>query len=103
MDVADGVRLREDQEVVVAAHLAIPSVEPRPAIAPYVELELLDHGAHSPIEHQDALGGDAAQISFGGKSRPSLRLRLHNTLMQAPSPRRGEGWGEGARAVVVSV
>ena len=55
MDVAHRVRPAEVQQVVVAAHLAVPGVEARAAIALLVELERLDHGAHGAVEHQDAL------------------------------------------------
>ena len=53
MDVAHGIGPAEIQQVVVAAHLAIPGVEARAAIAFFVELERLDHGAHGAVEHQD--------------------------------------------------
>ncbi len=65
MDAADRVGLREDQQVVVAAHLAVPGVETRAAIAALIELELLDHGAHRTVEHQDALGRNAAESLLG--------------------------------------
>ena len=55
VDVAHGVRTAEIEQVVVAAHFAIPGVETRSAIAFLVELERLDHGAHGTVEHQDAL------------------------------------------------
>ena len=65
MDFPDRVRLGEDQQIVVAAHLAVPGVEARAAIAALVEPELLDHGAHGAVEHQDALGGELAEQSLG--------------------------------------
>jgi hypothetical protein len=55
MDFAHRLRPAEIQEIVVAAHLAIPRVEARAAIALLVELQRLDHGAHRAVEHQDAL------------------------------------------------
>jgi hypothetical protein len=55
MDVAHGLRTAEVQQIVVAAHLAIPGVEARAAIAFLVEPEPLDHRAHGTIEHEDAL------------------------------------------------
>src|SRR5215470_5989925 len=95
MDAADRLRLREGQKVVIAAHLAVPGIEARTAIALLVELELLDHGAHGTVEHQDALARDAAECLLG------LGVgHFHRGLLRpAPSPRRGEGWGEGARAI----
>ncbi len=55
MDVAHGVRPAQIEQVVVAAHLAVPGVEAGAAIAFLVQLERLDHGAHGAVEHQDAL------------------------------------------------
>ena len=48
--------LAENEEIVVAAHLAVPRIEARAAIALLVEPERLDHGAHGAVEHEDALG-----------------------------------------------
>ena len=61
MDVAHRAGLAEDQQVVVAAHLAVPGVEARAAIAFLVEPERLDHGAHGAVEHQDALAHQPLQ------------------------------------------
>ena len=55
MDIAHGLRAAEIEQIVVAAHLAVPGVEARAAITFLVELEPLDHGAHGAVEHQDAL------------------------------------------------
>src|SRR4051812_33166961 len=96
MDSADGVRLGEDEQVVVAAHLAVPGVEARTAVAALVELELLNHGAHGAVEHQDALGRELAQFFFCCRN-----CHCHcNALRCAPSPQMGEGWGEGDRAAL---
>ena len=65
MNVADLRRLTEDEEIVVAAHLTVPGIEACAAIAVLVEPERLDHGAHGAVEHEDALGGDAAQRLLG--------------------------------------
>ena len=61
MDVADRFRLAEDEQIVVAAHLPVPGIEARAAIALLVEPERLDHGAHGAVEHQDALGRELAE------------------------------------------
>ena len=55
MDVAHRVRPAQIEQVVVAAHFAVPGVEARAAITLLVQLERLDHGAHGAVEHQDAL------------------------------------------------
>ena len=57
--------LGEDQQIVVAAHLAVPGIEARAAIAALVELELLDHRAHGAVEHQDALARELQERSSG--------------------------------------
>ena len=64
MDVAHGVGTAQVEEVVVAAHLAVPRVEPRAAIAFLVEPEPLDHRAHGAVEHQDALGGEPLELGL---------------------------------------
>jgi hypothetical protein len=69
MDVADLRRLAEDEQVVVAAHLPVPGIEARAAVALLVEPERLDHGAHGAVEHQDALCGEPAQDLLGGRCR----------------------------------
>ncbi len=91
VNVADLGRLAEDEQIVVAAHLAVPGIEARAPIAFLVEPERLDHGAHGAVEHQDTLGGDAAERLLGA----GHGYRHGNRLRCAPSPRRGEGWGEG--------
>ena len=81
MDVADRVRLGEVEQVVVAAHLAVPGVEARAAIAGLVQLVFLDHRAHRAVEHEDALGRRFAQgllnahhaASFTAGRNPSRR------------------------------
>ena len=65
VDGAHRVRPAEIEQVVVAAHLAVPGIEARAAKAFLVEAERLDHGAHGAVEHQNALGGEPAQRGFG--------------------------------------
>jgi hypothetical protein len=55
MDIAHGIPAAEIEKIVVAAHLAIPRVETRSAVAFLVQLQRLDHGAHGTVEHKDAL------------------------------------------------
>src|SRR3954467_2233458 len=66
MDVADRIRPREIQEIVVAAHLAVPGVEARAAEFLLLQLQRLDHGAHGAIEHQDALRRELAEPGLDG-------------------------------------
>src|SRR5262249_62106565 len=81
MNVADLGGLAEDEEIVVAAHLAIPGIEARAAIAFLVEAERLDHGAHGAVEHQDALGCEAAQRLLGARHG-----HRHGRLGRHPAP-----------------
>src|SRR5262249_57612989 len=64
-----------------AAHLAVPGIEARAAIAFLVEPERLDHGAHGAVEHQDALGREAAErlLGAGRGYRHRGRLGRHPT------------------------
>ncbi len=64
MNGAHRVGPAEIEEIVVAAHLAVPGVEAGAAIALLVETERLDHRPHGAVEHQDALGGETAQRLF---------------------------------------
>ena len=61
MDVAHRLRLAQIQQIVVAAHLAVPGIEARAAIAGLVQFVFLDHRAHRAVEHEDALGRLFAQ------------------------------------------
>ena len=79
----------EIEQIVVAAHLAVPGVEARAAIALLVELHLLDHRAHGAVEHQDALGGELSeQISGAGVGRAG---HVHSCFLQPPG-RRPNRW-----------
>ena len=73
MDVAHRLRLAQVEQIVVAAHLAVPGIEARAAIAGLVQLVLLDHRAHRAVEHEDALGAPLR----AGSSRHSSRGLLH--------------------------
>src|SRR5262245_9110694 len=89
MNVADFGGLAEDEQIVVTAHLAVPGVEARAAIALLVEPERLNHGAHGAVEHQDALSREAAERLLGARHgyRHRGRLGRHPTpLTPALSP-----------------
>ena len=57
---------REIEQIVVAAHLAVPGIEARAAIAVLVEPERLDHRAHGAVEHQDALAASRRSVASAG-------------------------------------
>ena len=56
MDVADDLRQREGEQVVVAGELAVVIGIERAAKIGLTQLVALDHGAHGPVQQQDALG-----------------------------------------------
>ena len=66
VNVADRVRAAQVEQIVVAAHLAVPRVEARAAIAFLAQAERLDHGAHGAVEHEDALRRQRTQFRFDG-------------------------------------
>ncbi len=59
VDVLDRVRLRQDQEIVVAPEVAMEILKPFAAKRGFVVLQPLNHGAHGAVEHQDALLGES--------------------------------------------
>jgi hypothetical protein len=61
---ADQGGLSEHQKVVVAAQLLGPILEARAPVVLFSEALALDHGAHRPVEQQNALG--QKRIEFGG-------------------------------------
>src|SRR5581483_3291046 len=69
MDGAYRAGLTEDKEIVVAAHLTVPGVETRAAVAFLVEAERLDHRAHGAVKHQDALAHQPLQDFVSGVGR----------------------------------
>src|SRR6266705_5815931 len=82
MNIPDRVRLGEDQQVVVATHLAVPGIKAGAAIALLVERERLNQGAHGTVEHQDALACNAAQRLLGGEHH-RLRFWLRHAIAHA--------------------
>ncbi len=55
LDGLDDVRAAEQQQVVVALHVARPVCEALAAVVLFLQLVALDHGAHAAVEDQDAL------------------------------------------------
>jgi hypothetical protein len=90
MDFAHSIGPTQVEQVVIAAHLAVPGVEARAAIALLVELELLDHGAHGAVEHQNALSHRRKECRAGAGIR-CVGHRGCYSLRRVPSPRWGEG------------
>ena len=84
VDILDRLRLGQDQQVVVAAQVAMEILETLAAKRGLVIFQRLDHGAHGAVEHQDALARQRQQ--FG-----SLRRNRHGHRIKRLSARH---WGE---------
>ena len=100
VDGAHRLRPAEIEEIVVAAHFAVPGVEAGAAKAFLVEPERLDHRAHGAVEHENALSGEAAQRGFGFGTRDGsahlrallFRLRMRTRCIQnIPAAARANG------------
>jgi hypothetical protein len=61
VDVADGVGLREDEKVVVAAQIVAVIAEALAAKILFGQLQRLDLGSHGAVEHENAFGRRFAQ------------------------------------------
>ena len=59
----DRLRLGQDQQVVVAAQIAVKILEARAAERGLIEIEALDHGAHRTVQHQNTFAGEGGQSS----------------------------------------
>ena len=71
VDVLDRLRLRQDQQIVVAPQVAMEIPVAFAAKRRLVIFEALDHGAHGAVEHQDAFAGGCEQ--GGSLGREGLR------------------------------
>ena len=94
MDLGDGVRLRQVQQVVIALEVPVPVGKARAAEVGLVQAELLDHGPHRTVENEDAFRRGLLQRRYT-YFRHSLRTRFRVDLRSpggiAPSPRRASG------------
>ena len=61
VDLADDLRLRQHQKVVIALEIVAVILEALAAIACLVQLVALDHGAHGAVEDKDTLLGALLQ------------------------------------------
>ncbi len=75
MDVFDRLWLRENQQVVVAAQVAVKILETFAAERRFVELQSLDHGAHRAVEHEDAFAGKRAELIGGRRCLHGHKIR----------------------------
>ena len=82
MDAADDVRLRQRQQVVVALLVADVGVKAFAVVVTTLQAMSLDHGAHGPVQNQDALIEQAVKqgsalighaMSANKKTRPLWR------------------------------
>ena len=62
MDIANHVRQSQAQQLVVAFDVFVEIFEPLAAVLGFAQFIALDHGAHSAIEHGDALSQNGGQL-----------------------------------------
>ena len=91
MDVLNGLRLGEDQQVVVAAHVTVKILEPLTTERRFIELKPLDHRAHCAVEHENALPGEGA--TYSGSLRANVLIE-HGDLDEARVLLGGAGYPE---------
>src|SRR4029077_17794622 len=63
VDILDRPWLSQDQQVIVAPHVAVEAGKARAPEAGFVISECLDHGAHRAIEHENSLASQAEKGS----------------------------------------
>ena len=63
MNFADHFRPGQQQQIVVAFQIAAEIGEARAAIIGFGQAVTLDHGAHRPIQNQDALASQGEEFS----------------------------------------
>ena len=73
VDVADDLGLSDDEEVVVTLELTGVVGEARAAVVRFLQLELLDHGAHRAVEEDDALTQEGLKALARWVQRESLK------------------------------
>ncbi len=66
VNILDGLRLGQDQQVVIAAQVAVKVLEAFAAERRFVELQSLNHRAHRAIEHEDAFACERAETVGDG-------------------------------------
>ena len=67
VDLADGVRLRQDEKVVVALEVVAVRGKALAAKIGFRQLESLDLGPHGAVEHEDALGGKITDFRYDAR------------------------------------
>jgi hypothetical protein len=91
VDLPDDGRPGQHQQVVVALHVAGPVGETGAAIIRFLQLVTLDHGAHGPIQDEDAAAGQveefAAAVGHGAVLKKWARIVSPAQLRAAKSVR----------------
>ena len=62
MDIQNGLRLREAQQIIVAHQRAFPISKPLAAKVLLGKTEPLDHRPHRPVKDEDAVGEEGLQF-----------------------------------------
>ena len=81
MNVADGLGLGEIEQIVIASQVAFRVLEQSAAKTSLIEAQVLDHGAHGAVEHQDALARGLHERSAHRLAVGQFEIRHHAALM----------------------
>ncbi len=79
MNVAHQRRLRQREQVVIAAQLSRPVTETRAAVVLLGKARALDHRAHRAVEEQDALAEQRLQLRV-------LHVRHYDSIEKEKGP-----------------
>ena len=74
MDRGDGARLRQAQQIAVAAEVARVIAEPVAPKFRLAEAVLLEHRAHGPVDDEDPLAQQGRQAGNARRSRHRRRI-----------------------------
>ena len=89
VNVLDRLRLGQDQQIVVAAQVAVKILVTLAAKGGLVELKTLDHGAHGAVEHENALGCGLEKFGTLRRNRNGHEIRLLSARRSAGSRANG--------------
>ncbi len=89
VDVLDRLGLGQDQQIVVAADVAVKIRKARAAKRGFVVLQGLDHRAHGAVEHQNAFAGGGEQSGSLGRNRRGHRIKRPSVRQRGECPANG--------------
>ena len=81
MNVANGLGLGEIEKIVITPQVAFRVLEQSATKARFIEAQVLDHGAHGAVEHEDALARGLRQRRAHRLAVGHFEVRHHAALM----------------------